>query len=229
MAMANHLDLEEQEQLDQIKHFWNQHGNLITWIITAVLAAYAFWGGYQYWANSQSSQAATLFDEMEKAATAKNSERIAIAFADLSSKFSGTTYAAQAGLLHAASRVEASDWDEAGKALDWVVKNTKDEGFLAIAALRLAGVQLQQARFDDALKALDRPFPEAFAGLVSDRKADILAAKKSPIEARAAYDLALQKLPSDTDYRRLVEIKRHADMPAMVVPVADGTAASSTK
>jgi hypothetical protein len=35
--MAKHLDLEEQEQLDQLKHFWNQYGNLITWVLIAVL------------------------------------------------------------------------------------------------------------------------------------------------------------------------------------------------
>ena len=29
--MATHLDLEEQEQLDQLKAFWKQYGNLITW------------------------------------------------------------------------------------------------------------------------------------------------------------------------------------------------------
>jgi predicted negative regulator of RcsB-dependent stress response len=29
--MAKHLDLEEQEQLDEIKHFWKEYGNLITW------------------------------------------------------------------------------------------------------------------------------------------------------------------------------------------------------
>jgi predicted negative regulator of RcsB-dependent stress response len=36
--MATHLDLEEQEQLDQLKHFWNQYGNLITWVLVIVLA-----------------------------------------------------------------------------------------------------------------------------------------------------------------------------------------------
>ena len=28
LAMATHLDLEEQEQLDQLKAFWKQYGNL---------------------------------------------------------------------------------------------------------------------------------------------------------------------------------------------------------
>ena len=26
-------DLEQQEQLDQVKHFWKQYGNLITWVL----------------------------------------------------------------------------------------------------------------------------------------------------------------------------------------------------
>jgi len=37
--MANQLDLEEQEQLDQLKHFWSQYGNLITWLLIVVLGS----------------------------------------------------------------------------------------------------------------------------------------------------------------------------------------------
>ena len=66
--MANHLDLEEQEQLDQLKHFWKQYGNLITWALIVVLGAFAGWNLYQRWQQSQASQAAALFDEVERAA-----------------------------------------------------------------------------------------------------------------------------------------------------------------
>ena len=45
--MANQLDLEEQEQLDQLKHYWKQYGNMITWVLIAVLGAYASWNFYQ--------------------------------------------------------------------------------------------------------------------------------------------------------------------------------------
>ena len=31
--MANQLDLQEQEQLDELKAFWKEHGNLITWVL----------------------------------------------------------------------------------------------------------------------------------------------------------------------------------------------------
>ena len=39
--MASPLDLQEQEQLDQIKSFWNHYGNLITWTVTLALAGFA--------------------------------------------------------------------------------------------------------------------------------------------------------------------------------------------
>ena len=39
--MANNLDLEEQEQLDQLKHFWKQYGNLIAWALILVLGVFA--------------------------------------------------------------------------------------------------------------------------------------------------------------------------------------------
>ncbi len=32
-----HLDLEEQEQMAQLKAFWNQYGNLLTWALALVL------------------------------------------------------------------------------------------------------------------------------------------------------------------------------------------------
>ena len=68
--MATHLDLEEQEQLDALKHFWNKWGNLITWVLIAVLGAYAAWNGWQYWQRRQAAMAAVLYDEIDRAAKA---------------------------------------------------------------------------------------------------------------------------------------------------------------
>ena len=31
--MATQLDLQEQEQLDALKAFWNKYGNLVTWTL----------------------------------------------------------------------------------------------------------------------------------------------------------------------------------------------------
>ena len=66
--MSTPLDLEEQEQLDDLKHFWKQYGNFITWFLIVVMGTYAGWNGYQYWQKQQSAKAAALFDEVERAA-----------------------------------------------------------------------------------------------------------------------------------------------------------------
>ena len=97
--MANQLDLEEQEQLDQIKHFWKQYGNLITWLLIVVLGAFASWNFYQYWQKNQSSQAAAMYDEVERTVKLAEPAKVDRVFADMKEKFPSTTYAQQAGLL----------------------------------------------------------------------------------------------------------------------------------
>ncbi|WP_291518642.1 tetratricopeptide repeat protein, partial [Acidovorax sp.] len=65
--MAKHLDLEEQEQLDQLKHFWNTWGALISSVVIVVAGSVAAWNGYQFWQNRQASQAAALFESVDVA------------------------------------------------------------------------------------------------------------------------------------------------------------------
>jgi predicted negative regulator of RcsB-dependent stress response len=81
--MANHLDLEEQEQLDSIKHFWKQYGNLITWALIAVLGAFASWNFYQYWQRTQAAQASAMYDEVERMTLGGDLSKVERAFADM--------------------------------------------------------------------------------------------------------------------------------------------------
>jgi hypothetical protein len=64
--MATHLDLEEQEQLDQLKHFWNTYGNPDHLGLLLVAGAFAAWNGWQYWQRSRRRQASALYDEVER-------------------------------------------------------------------------------------------------------------------------------------------------------------------
>jgi predicted negative regulator of RcsB-dependent stress response len=134
--MAKHLDLEEQEQLDEIKHFWKEYGNLITWVLIAVFGAIAAWNGWQYWQRTQAVQAATLYDEVERAAQAGDTARVERAFSDMKDKFGSTTYAQQAGMLAAKVLVEKGNTDAAKAALAWVAEKSSDEGYQAVARLR---------------------------------------------------------------------------------------------
>lgn len=208
--MAQHLDLEEQEQLDQVKHFWKQYGNLITWLLILILAAYAGWNGYQYWQRSQAGQAAALYDEVERAAKAGDVARVQRSFGDMQDKFGATVYAQQAGLLAAKVLFDKGSIDAAKAALTWVADKASDEGYQAIARLRLAGVLFDGKAYDEALKQLAANFPADFAPLAADRRGDVFAAQGKKAEAVAEYQKAYRGLDERVDYRRMVEVKLNA-------------------
>ena len=205
--MANNLDLEEQEQLDQLKHFWKQYGNLITWALILVLAAFAGWNLYQRWQQGQASQAAALYDEVERVAKAGDVAKLDRAMADMKDKFPGTTYARQAALLSAKVYFEAGKIEQAKASLTWVAEKSSDEGYQAIARLRLAAVLIESKAYDEALKQVNGPFPVEFAALVADRKGDIFSLQGKRAEARAEYEKAFKTFGDRVEYRRLVEVK----------------------
>ncbi|MFD2755889.1 YfgM family protein [Comamonas terrae] len=207
--MASHFDLEEQEQLDQLKHFWNTWGTLITSVLVVIFLGLAGWNGYQYWQKRQAVQAAALEHAVDVALAGKDQARADQAFAELKSKFGGTVQAAQTGLLVAKAAVDAGKFDDARAALAWVAE-TGDEGYKAIAKIRLSTVLEQQKQFDEGLKALEGSMPESFSGLQADRRGDLYAALGKPQEAVAQYQIAYKALDKDLDYRHLIEFKLNA-------------------
>ena len=208
--MATHLDLEEQEQLDQLKHFWNTYGTLITWIVLLAAGAFMAWNGWNYFQRNKAAQASALYDEVERSAQAGDAERIERALGEMKNRFAGTVYAQQAGLLAAKTLNEKAKPDASRAALAWVAENAVDPGYKAIARLRLSAELLQAQAYDDALKQLDASVPKEFEPLVADRKGDILLAQGKRDEAKAQYQKAWSAFDARNDYRRLVEIKLNA-------------------
>ncbi|MGZ5180290.1 MAG: YfgM family protein [Ramlibacter sp.] len=205
--MASHLDLEEQEQLDQLKHFWNTYGNLISWVLIAVFGAVAAMNGWQYWQRSQSARASAIYDEVERAVQAGDLARAEQGFSDARDKYGRTVFAQQAALLVAQAAVDKGKPDTARAALAWVADKSSDEGYQAIARLRLASLLVDSKAYDEALKQLDGSFPAEFAPLVADRRGDIYNLQGRKDQARAEYTKAWQGMEARNEYRRLLEVK----------------------
>lgn len=206
--MATQLDLQEQEQLDQLKAFWRQYGNLITWALILALGAFAAWNGWQWYQREQAVKAAALYDALERSAQAKEADRIASRFGDLRDKFGRTHFAAQGALLAAKVQAEAGQADAAKVTLTWAAEHAVDDAVKALARLRLAGLLLDSQQYDEALKQLDSAaVVPAIAPLAADRRGDVLAAQGKTDEAKAAWRQAWDGLPDSLEYRRLVEAK----------------------
>lgn len=208
--MASHLDLEEQEQLDNLKHFWAQYGNLITWLLILALAAYAGWNGWQYWQRKSGVEAAALYDALDSSVQAKDAARTERIWADVQAKAGGSLQGQQAGLLAAKALYEAGKVDQARAALTWVIEKSGDDALVAVARLRLAGLELDAKAYDKALQALDAKVPADFEGLVSDRRGDVHLAQGKGDEAARDYRNAYEHLPATSDYRRMVQAKLNA-------------------
>ncbi|MEK8085080.1 tetratricopeptide repeat protein [Aquabacterium sp. A3] len=218
------FDSEQQEQLDQVKHFWKQYGNLITWGLVLVLAAYAAWTGYLYWQQQRAEGAAGLYEEMDRAAQSGQADKVRQAFLDLKDQYAGTTYAEQGALLAARMAVESAQEERVRETLQWLVDHGKNPDLVAIARLRLAGAQLDAKQHDEALKTLEAKLPDEFTALADDRRGDILQAQGKTDEAVKAYQAAWQAMDPTVEYRRLIEGKLtalgHAPQSSPVPPAA---------
>ncbi|WP_027995708.1 YfgM family protein [Simplicispira psychrophila] len=208
--MANHLDLEEQEQLDQLKHFWNTWGALISSILVVIFGLFAIWNGYQFWQNREALQAAALLDAVENAGKIGDENRLEQAFIDIRRKYGSTNQAGQAGLIVAKVEIEKGNMDAAQSALEWVAGYASDDGYKALAQLRLASLLMEKESYDGALQHLSGKFSPEFDSIIADRKGDILVLQNKKQQAIVEYNHSYSAINDEADYRRLLEVKLNA-------------------
>ncbi len=186
-------DLEEQEQLAELKAWWKEHGGAVILGATLALAAFGAWNGWMWYQRSQAAQAAVLYDALQKAARANDLKVIRDTAGAILENFPRTAYAPLAALVSAKVQFQAGDPKTARAQLEWVVEHANNDQIRSIATLRLASVLLDDKEPDAALQVLEaRPHP-GFEVLYAMQRGDILATQKRRAEARTAYQAALEK------------------------------------
>ena len=186
-------DLEEQEQLAEIKAWWKQHGNLLINVLTAGALAVLAWQGWNWYQRNQAGQASMVYHVLQKAVQDKDTQRVKAASGELLEKFGGSNYAPLAALTASKAMIDAGDAKTAKAQLQWAVANGKDE-VRDLARLRLATLLLDEKAYDEALKQLDGSVTPAFEARFVDSRGDVLAAQGKRDEALKGYQAALAKL-----------------------------------
>jgi predicted negative regulator of RcsB-dependent stress response len=200
-------DLEEQEQIDSIKHFWTDYGRLIVTAVVAFVLGVGGIQGWKYYKRSQAQQASIEFGKLDEAVAKGDMTEIRQVGSDIVDRFPGTSYAPMAALVVAKTERDAGELDAAASQLEWAVQNAKSEEARMLAQLRLAGIFLDQEKYDAALKALDSNVSQAFVALYSDLRGDVLFEQGKVAEARAAYQQALEQSDELSGWRNIVQIK----------------------
>ncbi|HEY6773354.1 MAG TPA: tetratricopeptide repeat protein, partial [Oxalicibacterium sp.] len=159
---------------------------------------------------NQAAEAAHLYEELQQASQAQDKEKVLRVASDVQERYTRTAYAQMSALAAAKMAFDSSDYQAAKTQLQWVIDHGRDDAYKAVAKVRLAGILLDEKAYEEGLKVLSGDFPAQFAGVVEDRKGDILVAQNKLDEARAAYQSAIDKTDARNPGRQLMQIKLDA-------------------
>lgn len=232
--MAKEIDLESQEQIDALKHFWDRYGTLITVVVVLVAAVFFGTDYYRKYQDEQAVKASVLYGQMQLAVEAADLDKVERVLADMQQRYADTTYAEQAAFLAGSTLAAKGHNDRAKQAVQWVLDNSDNDGYKAVAKLRLSALAVSQDDIDGAMKWLQSGFPASFQPLVDDRTGDVLALQDKTDEAVAAYQKAYDNMDEKIVYRQVIGIKLTAlgaspdGLPESDAPEADSAAGESS-
>ncbi len=202
-------DLEEQEQLDALKAWWRQNGQLVMLAAGVAFAGMIGYQGWNYYQHQQSLKASAQYESLLQV-DIKDIKQVRSVSGQIMDKYNGTPYAARAALMAARANYESGDAKSARAQIEWAMSHTNEDAVKSIAQLQLAGLQIEDKKYDEALKTLKEQHDPAYDGLFADLKGDILVAQGKPAEAKKAYAEALKKLDEKGRFRKLTEQKLDA-------------------
>lgn len=201
----------EEEQLESIKQWWSRNGKSM--IIGAVVAI-AGVGGWKGWENHQLSQAETaseLYSELNQVVmntTGDQRQQQADALIErITSNFSSSVYSDYAHLFAARLAVERDALDEAQAHLHAALETTKVDAIELVVRLRLARILNSQEKVEEALSILEVADSGGFTTEFQSLRGDLLMIKGDALQAREAYQRALDASRSAGESTPLVEMK----------------------
>ena len=194
------VDNTEEEQVEQIKKWWNSNGKQI--IAGAVIGLAAIWGWNTYsdYQDKQSLNARSLY-----LSYASDSNNLG-AYDKLTTDFSSSSYSDQAILLMAKYLFDAGSYTEALG----VIKPLTNNPISVIATtstLRVASIYLQLGQHDQALSILEGQSEDGFSGLIYNLKGDIYLDLGNRAEAQKFYGLAIDNVSENSNLSQLIQIK----------------------
>ena len=204
-------DLQEQESLDELKAWWDKWGTLTMTAVTIVCVGFAAHNGWKWYQRSQAAEAAVAYSSLQDSIIRRADVAQIEKITDKMIADTGSTVYAALGALSAAKHMETiNDTAKAAKYLTWVINQNDRSEYNTIARVRLAGLMIDEKRYDEAIKLLTEAKPaEKEVALVKDRMGDIYFAKGDVAQARAQWEAAMT-LPIDPSLAGFVNLKLQA-------------------
>ena len=200
------LDLEEQEQVDELKALWKKYGNYITRGVITFFVLYGLFQGWGYYQTKQSLGASELYQSIV-VLDEKNTKDILQKSQKLMNDYSGTPYAGRAAILFAKASYLEGNNDKAKEKLEWASSHAKESATESIALIQLGQILVEEKKYEDALKRVNDVDNEGYLGLSNDLKGDILNAMGKKEDAKKAYQEALKRFGPKDPYAKFTQEK----------------------
>ena len=194
------VDNTEEEQVQQIKKWWNSNGKQIIAGAVIGLAGILGWNTYSDYQDKQSLNARNLY-----LSYASDSNNLG-AFDKLTTDFSSSSYSDQAILLMAKYLFDAGSYTQALGVIEPLINN-RNSVIATTAALRAASIYLQLGQHDQALSILREQSDDVFLGLIYNLMGDIYLDLGNHVEAQNYYSLAIANVTENSNLTQLIQIK----------------------
>ena len=135
-------DLEEQEQISELKAWWAQYGNFVVTLAVVAALASVGWQAWNWYQNRNAGEAGALYYAVQQAAEQQDAQKARDAAGRLIGEHGGTVSAQLGALLSAALQFETGDLANARAKLEWAADKGKDAALRDLARLRLAATKL---------------------------------------------------------------------------------------
>jgi len=211
--------LTDDEQWEAVKRWTMENGPSVVAGVVLGAAALFGWRYYQSSHNANALKAAAQFSSMTVALERNDAAKSRQIADELIKDHPKSPYADQAQLTIARLYIDSEQLADAVAPLTQVMNNSKDSELRQIARLRLARVQIDQGKPDEAIKTLAAGTPGAFAVRYHEVRGDALYAKKDIAGADTEYKAALAAGDARSVDASLLELKI-ADLGTAAAPVA---------
>lgn len=197
----------EEQQVEAIKRFLREHGlSIAAGIVIGLGGLYGFRAYQASQLEAQEAQSAAYAALVEKAAAEGADKKAWLVDAQkFIAEHKESNYSHLTALLAAKEAVVLKDYAAAEQQLSAVISSSKVPEVLAVAQLRLARVQAEQAKYKEALATLSATMPAAFAAQQNELKGDVLLKSGDEVAALAAYKAA--QAGSEAGKNPLLDVK----------------------
>ena len=197
MTMA--YTIEEEQEINEIKTWWKENYKGIITIFVLTMAAVF---GWRYWQNYQIEQTQLRSMQYEAVIADIDSNKAVDNFVKSNGE---TTYAVFVLLDQARNEVIDEKFAEAEKSLTEALNQSQDDILTSISALRLAAVQYQLGKYEQALATLKQVKGKTWEASKLILSGDIQIAQGNKDAAKATFEQAL-KIANDTQ-RPMIEVR----------------------